>query len=216
MEANEHGDAAPVPRPEEGRLRASDEDRRATESALSEAYATGRLDYTEFRERSDRAWKSVHTSDLQSLLIDVQPAPGAELATTAGTNRSVARAAAGTGPRFSFAMMSGQERSGSWTCPARHTVISTMGGVVIDLRKALFESEDTTITCICVMGGVDVIVPDDVDVEVGGLGIMGGFGATRELRETVARGRRARVRINGVAVMGGVGIRIKEDDGGEL
>lgn len=210
MDAYEPHPSDPVPHDERSPMRASDQDRTTAVAVLGDAYAAGRLDYAEFQERTDRAWKSVYTSDLEALLRDVPSHQGAQLAHPDASGSRLPRVSGKTGPGVSAAVMSGQERNGPWTCPARHTVVSVMGGVVLDLRDAEFESADTVITCHCVMGGVDVIVPDDIDIEVSGLGIMGEFAASREVTGVRRPGNGVRVRITGYAVMGGVGIERKE------
>lgn len=212
MDATPPGHDAPPPDPVPVKLRASDEDRRTTETLLADAYSVGQLDYTEYRERSDKVWNSIYTADLAALTRDVQARPGQDLPTPAPGHVSLSRVTGSSGPSVSLGILSGQERNGSWTCPARHTVVTTMGGVQLDLRNAVFESADTTITCYCLMGGVNVIVPDDIDIEVSGIGVMGGFGASRAARDVTRPQGGIRVRINGIALMGGVGVERKGED----
>jgi predicted membrane protein len=86
-----------------------------------------------------------------------------------------------------------------------------MGGVLVDLRDAVFEAPETVITVTAVMGGVQVLVPEDVRVVEHGLGLMGGF--TSACAKSVTQGSRDLpadapvVRVRGVAVMGGVEVR---------
>ena len=101
----------------------------------------------------------------------------------------------------------------AWTCPARHTVFALMGGIDIDLREASLEAEHTTIVAVALMGGIDILVPDDLHVEIDGVGLMGGFGEDlgtwRKDPRTVrpAPPGAPVVRVTGLALMGGVGIR---------
>lgn len=57
------------------------------------------------------------------------------------------------------------------------------------------------------MGGVDVIVPPDVTLEVGGLAIMGGF---ESKAEGPGRPGAPTVHVTGFALMGGVDVKRKE------
>jgi hypothetical protein len=52
--------------------------------------------------------------------------------------------------------------------------IAVMGGDEIDLRDAEIEGGGLTLNMFSIMGGANVYVPHTVDVEIGGLSIMGG------------------------------------------
>jgi hypothetical protein len=78
-----------------------------------------------------------------------------------------------------------------------------MGGVELDLRHARFAADETTITAVAIMGGIDIVVPEHLDVEVDGVGLMGGFGG----RRIGARSGGPRVRITGFALWGGVEVK---------
>lgn len=83
-----------------------------------------------------------------------------------------------------------------------------MGGVTLDLREADLIEGTTTIRCFAFWGGIQILVPPDVDLDTGGAGILGGFD---HVDYTAPEGDDVPlVRIEGVAVMGGVGIRVKE------
>ena len=110
-----------------------------------------------------------------------------------------------------FALMGGSSRKGSWEPAARIDATAIMGGVNIDLREADLIEGTTTIRCFAFWGGIDIIVPPDVDVDADGTGIMGGFDHV-DLRSREERGTSSvpLVRVEGVALMGGVTIRVKE------
>ena len=118
-----------------------------------------------------------------------------------------------SGSALSVGVMSGMDKIGNWTVAPTHVSIGFWGGTTIDLREAVFTSPETTITCIAVMGGVEVIVPPEMEVRVGGIGFMGGFGWNKLDQ---ARPRRQApagnpvVTINGLGFWGGVGITRKE------
>jgi predicted membrane protein len=48
-----------------------------------------------------------------------------------------------------------------------------IGGVQLDLRHARFGGLAATIHAYALMGGIEIIVPEDIEVDVAGL--MGGF-----------------------------------------
>ena len=64
----------------DGDLRVSDAERRAVADALSQHYAEGRLDETEFNERLDQAMSAKTRSDLAPLLADFPRSENEEVA----------------------------------------------------------------------------------------------------------------------------------------
>ena len=70
--------------------------------------------------------------------------------------------------------MGGTDRKGRWRIASRSTVINVMGGSDLDLRDALIDSNETVITVVSIMGGSDIVVPEGVEVELGGFALMGG------------------------------------------
>jgi hypothetical protein len=79
-----------------------------------------------------------------------------------------------------------------------------MGSVELDLRHASFTAAEVTIQAFCLMGGVSITVPEDVAVDVSGIGFMGGF--DHQASGPGAPGA-PRVRVVGFAMMGGVEVR---------
>jgi hypothetical protein len=79
-----------------------------------------------------------------------------------------------------------------------------MGGVDIDLTQATFAEREVTITAVAIMGGIDIVVPDDITVVCNGFGFMGAFEDTAHVQGGGPGG--PVVRVNGLAVMGGVEI----------
>lgn len=66
------------------------------------------------------------------------------------------------------------------------------------------------IRCYTIMGGMQVTVPPDLNVQVRDFGIMGGFGEHSELDEEPEPDPESpRVRVTGFALMGGVGVERK-------
>lgn len=91
-----------------------------------------------------------------------------------------------------------------------HTSVAVMGGNTIDLREARLAAQETVINAVTLMGGVEIIVPEDVRVIDNGASLMGGFEArdhescTLPLADLPADAPVIRVR--GLAFMGGVEI----------
>lgn len=193
---------------ERSETRASDAERERIAERLREAVAEGRLDMEEFDERLDATFKARTHGELAPLVSDL-PAPGTTtdvaLAPESGrwADRIGREQATSKG---AFAFWGGFGRKGTWTVGRKFTAVVFQAGGEIDLREARFEDRDVVIRCFTIMGGVHVTVPPDMEVEVRGFGLMGGFG---EVGERQVSPGSPRVIITGFALMGGVGVERK-------
>jgi hypothetical protein len=104
------------------------------------------------------------------------------------------------------AIMSGSVRKGAWTVPPTFTSFALMGGVQIDLTDARFEDAETTIQAFAFMGGIEIFVPDDIVVQVNGVGFMGAFESDVPDPGQPRPGTPL-VKINGLAFWGGVEVK---------
>lgn len=208
------GDGSPATRllvmSELPEMRASDSERERIAELLRDAVAEGRLTMEEFEERLDAAYRARTHGELEPLVSDLPAAGDTPLVPTvaSGAGRWSDRIGGPT-PRskLAFAFWGGFERKGAWTVPRLFTTFTVMGGGELDLRAAHFEDREVVIRCIAIMGGVNIVVPPDLNVEVNGIGFMGGFGehGGDEAPDPSA----PRVRITGFALMGGVGVERK-------
>ncbi|MEZ7003217.1 DUF1707 domain-containing protein [Streptomyces sp. AD55] len=191
-------------------LRASDADRERVAEVLRDALAEGRLDMAEFEERLDATYRARTYGELTPITRDLPT--GATVASAAPRSEAPARAegwasriTGGEGSSsWAVALLSGFQRRGRWTVPKRFTCYALLGGGEVDLRDANFAEREVVITCVTVMGGVNVIVPPGVEVSVNGFGVMGGF----DQREDGVAGDPGapRVIVKGFAFWGGVGV----------
>ncbi|WP_243722886.1 DUF1707 domain-containing protein [Actinomadura sp. 7K507] len=185
-------------------MRAGDADRERVAHLLRDAAGDGRLTLVELDERLDAVYAAKTYADLEPLTRDL-PAPGASPppapATGAGAWRPVEGAPSW---KSGIGIMSGFNRTGVWNVPRVFRAFAFWGGGKIDLREARFDEPETTIRAMAIMGGFEVIVPDDITVHVKGLGIMGGF-------DDKASGPGVpgspTVVIKGLAFWGGVGVK---------
>lgn len=196
------------------RLRVGDVERDRTVERLATAYADGQLTHEEFEERSSQAYGARFADDLAGLVADLGAAPVPSVRPTAAPGvRSLpaqltnpgALVQGGEGIPLSVAVMSGTERVGTWTIGDTHTAVAVMGGVVLDLREATFSEPVSKVSCLAIMGGIDIIVPPWVRVRMHGLPIMGGFGTEGEAFDQSSLPADAPVlEVTGLALMGGV------------
>ncbi len=193
-------------------LRASDADRERVAEVLREAVAEGRLDMEEFDERLGAAYKSRTQGELQVLVRDLPASAGTAPMVLPGErgDASPASWASRIGvpatSKGAFAFWGGFKRWGQWSVPRVFTSFAMWGGGEIDLREARFAEREVTIRCVTIMGGIVVKVPNDLHVEVRGVGIMGGFDDKATGEGTPGS---PRVTVTGFALMGGVGVERK-------
>jgi hypothetical protein len=205
----------PQPGFDPGKLRASDADREAVARVLQTAMAEGRLSVVELQERLDTVYAAKTLGELEPITWDLPghtqlvprlPTTPQRVPDPAPQNvRGSTPDRVGGVPTSTIAVgvMSGATRNGPWVVPTQFTALAIMGGVDIDLTQATFAERDVTITAFALMGGIDIVVPEDLTVLVGGVGLMGAFEDNANVRG--APGGPV-VRINGLALMGGVDV----------
>lgn len=190
-------------------MRVSNDDRERVAQVLHDAMAEGRLTVEELEERLDKVYAAKVFRDLEPLLADLPvggkapqlPVPAAATPPVAA-NRVGGRGTSSA----AVAVMSGTVRKGMWTVPPTFSSFALMGGVQIDLSEATFEDAETTIQAYAFMGGIEIFVPDDVVVQVNGVGFMGAF-ENHVQNQGQPRPGAPLVKVNGLAVWGGVEVK---------
>jgi hypothetical protein len=195
--------------PERGNMRASDADRERVAEVLRQAAGDGRLTLEELDERLDAVYAAKTYTELEPVTQDL-PDPGAANAPSpvpaAAPAGDPARFGGQPGSSTAIAIMGGFTRKGDWVVPKDFTAFALMGGGEIDMREARFEQQSVTLHVVAIMGGFEITVPEDANVHVTGIGIMGGF-------DHGASGGGDPggpiITINGLALMGGVEVKRK-------
>jgi DUF1707 SHOCT-like domain/Cell wall-active antibiotics response LiaF, C-terminal len=143
-------------------VRASDAEREQVVAELREHAAEGRLTLEEFSGRIDEAYGAKTRAELERVKRDLP----AVAATPSTRPRRKAR-------RWLVSIMGGADRRGRWRVPQKLRVLVFMGGCDLDLRQAQIEDDEVVITVVTIMGGTEVYVPEGIEVDVGGVAIMG-------------------------------------------
>ena len=139
------------------------DDERAQVIATLRAHAVdGRLTLEEFAERVSDAYAAVTRSALERVTA------GLPMAVTPEPRRR--RKAS----RFVLSLLGGSDRKGRWRVGERLTAVAFMGGNDLDLRHAELDSTEVVITAVAIMGGIDIYVPDSVEVAISGFALAGG------------------------------------------
>ncbi|MGH3329339.1 MAG: DUF1707 SHOCT-like domain-containing protein [Streptomycetales bacterium] len=193
---SDSGDAHPP------QMRASDADRDRVADLLGEALAEGRLTSQEHGERIDRAYAARTLGELEPLTRDL-PAT-ARGARPSDPGLPAARPGLSATSHNAVAVFGGAERRGRWVVPRRFFALAAFGGVTLDLRNAVLTSEETVIRANAVCGGVEIVVPQGLRVDVGGVAIFGGNSGPRDPDGTPGA---PVVRVIGLSLCGGVDVR---------
>jgi hypothetical protein len=177
-------------------VRASDADRHQVAERLRDAAGDGRLTPDELDQRLEGVYAARTNSDLERFIHDLPAVDPTTGAAARPQQQAVVPIHLGSQARqASIAFMSGVHRRGSWVVPHTHTAVAFCGGINLDLRNARFTQPEVTIRAFAIMGGIEVIVPEDVDVTVNVVGFMGGFndstGATEPASHTSGDDHRA-------------------------
>jgi Domain of unknown function (DUF1707) len=190
-------------------LRASDQDRERVAEVLRNAAAEGRLTFDELDERLSLVWAAKTYSDLEPVTEDLPhagpvPPPAAEV--TPAVSGAVSRFGGEPTSSAAIAIMGGFSRKGPWVVPADFTAVAIMAGGELDLREARFAEPVVRIHATAIMAGIAIIVPDDAEVHVTGIGLMGAFehGPTG-----TAQPGAPTILINGLAFWGAVDVQRK-------
>jgi DUF1707 SHOCT-like domain len=199
--------SSPPAVPDKGNLRASDADRERVADILREAAGDGRLTMEELDERLDAVYAAKTYAELEPITHDLPqagaahtpapaPAPAGDLSRVGGVPSS----------NGAFAILGGFSRKGEWVVPKEFSAVAILGGGEIDLRDARFAEPVVTIHAVTILGGIEITVPDDVTVDVTGVGILGAF---EHCARSEGQPGGPKIIINGVAILGGVEVKRK-------
>jgi hypothetical protein len=183
--------------PEAPEVRASDDERERTAAALGDAAAEGRLTLEELTERLDAAYAARSRGELETLTADLpQRAP----------SRAAPR-------RKAIGVLGGTELRGRFRVEGVLTVVGVLGGVEIDLREAELVGHELELRCYSALGGVEITVPEGVDVSVELVTILGG----QEVQlGSAPRPGAPLIRVTGFCALGGVEVRTHRERRGLL
>jgi class 3 adenylate cyclase len=181
----EPGDAA-------ASLRVSDADRDATIELLKERTADGTLTLDEFAERVGTALAARTRGELAALSTDLAgPVP------VASTRRKRTNTV--------VSVMAGVGKKGRWRCGERVVAVAVMGGCQIDFRGAEIDTAEVHVVAVAFWGGIDIVVPEGIEVSLDGVPVMGGKSA--QVKNVPRLPGSPRILVHAYPIMGGVTVR---------
>jgi len=185
---------ADLDEPGDWHLRVSDAQRDAVIEQLKERTADGTLTLDEFTGRVERALSARTRGDLRTATEGL----GDVAAISASTRRVPSH-------HTVLAVMSGSHTKGRWRCGRHVTAVAVMGGCLLDFTGAEISVDEVQVTAVAVMGGIEIIVPEGVEVHMDGLPIMGGRGM--RVKDVPVLPGTPRIVVHAFPIMGGVTVR---------
>jgi hypothetical protein len=174
-------------------LRVSDAERQQISRRLQGACVEGYLTLEDFSQRVARALAAQTRGELAELTQDL-PTRAASKA------RPLPERTAST-----MVVLSGVERTGLWRIAESSSLLVVLGSCKLDLRRATIAASLTTIHARIVLGSLEVIVPDGIEVELEASSVL----SSKTLRVTGPSpvGEPPRIVISGVVIAGSLTVR---------
>jgi class 3 adenylate cyclase len=188
--------------PEWPPLRISDAERERVVNRLKTACEEGRLTLDEFSERVAATYVARTEADLSVVVADLPPTT-ADLVPATTTTAPPGRRAT----RWTVGIMSGARQRGRYRLHGKTNAVAFWGGCELDLRSAEVEGAEVEINAVAVMGGVDIVVPEGIAVELTGFAIFGG--RNLRVKDVPVLAGSPVIRVRAFALMGGVTVKSK-------
>jgi Cell wall-active antibiotics response 4TMS YvqF len=96
--------------------------------------------------------------------------------------------------------------------PPAMNVVAVLGGVELDFREAVLPGGEITISAVCLLGGLNITVPPEMQVIDTGVALLGGREIDGDGDEPVRPGAPV-LRISGFCFLGGVEVKRKARKG---
>ena len=192
-------------------VRIDDRERDRAVAFLRHHVAGGLITLDEFSDRVGHVYAATTNADIDVVTKDL---PAVAPRTTTGSTTGAVAPASGRTRRavaWTVSIFSSSQRKGRWRVEGSTTAVSFMGHATVDLRQAEVIGDEITITAIAFMGGVDVIVPEGIEVVVQGVPIMGANQTA--IRDVPVIPGSPLIRVRGFPFMGGVTVRSRRPPG---
>ena len=109
------------------------------------------------------------------------------------------------GGRWLVGVFGGTEQRGRWRLSSHLRIVAVLGGVTLDLGLAEPEGPESLITVIAVLGGVEIIAPPGVPIQLSGFSLLGGKSDERSGGPPLPGSPLLRVRC--ITLLGGVKVK---------
>ncbi|MGS2720819.1 DUF1707 domain-containing protein [Paraglaciecola aestuariivivens] len=174
-------------------------------------YSHGVISSEAFERRLDAAMASQNHKEIQQLVADLEPnqEPQINSAKERQFNVNYGSSNSAQAPQETdtiINVLGGSNRSGQWVVPKEIRVLTVLGGADIDFTDAIFTTPNVTIKVLCLLGGNDIYVPENVNVVSKAFCVLGGLDNSTP---SIASRQAPTITIEGLVLFGGIDIKIK-------
>jgi len=169
--------------------------REKTVKKLEYNYAHGEISLDELEKRMEKAVNANQREDLEVLASDLINPQSEQSREVYGDDES---------EETIVGFLSGINRKGKWKPARRIKVLVFMGGVDLDFAMADLLPGTTEIEFFCAMGGIDIRVPEGINVDLSGLPLLGGI--ENKLSGEFHPGNPT-IKVHGTVIMGGLDVK---------
>jgi hypothetical protein len=181
--------------------------RERTIAILSDLFAKDEIELDDFERRVSLVHRAASVADVQKVVEDVA-VPTQAMVVAPQPKTAIVPASEVRPTQTLAAILGGVVRRGGWSTPHHLRVIAFMGGAELDFRDARMAPGVSELTVFAFMGGVHIIVPPGLSIELNGTGIMGGFDHM-DRQPPAPDADQPILRVHGVAIMGGVSVETR-------
>lgn len=170
-------------------------------------YSHGVISSEAFERRLDAAMASHNHQEIADLVTDLELDTDPEFDSQKERQFNINYAANNTDETDTIVnVFGGSNRSGQWAVPKEIRVLTVFGGSDIDFTDAIFSTQDVTIKVLCLFGGDNIYVPENVNVISKAFCIFGGID---NKAPSIASRQAPIITIEGLVLFGGLDIKIK-------
>ena len=203
------GDPPSPTRPDRALVRRTQEIRERVIARLSDHFAHDALDVDEFERRVTVAQTAEDPGQIEALLGDLPDIAGPATTVPAVVPTVVPALLPDDRDRDTlYAIFGGIDRRGTWTVPRRMRIVAVFGGANLDLREARLPPGVVDLDVTAVMGGINIVVPPGLAVQMHGSAIMGGFADINRAPANPDPDTPL-LRVRGLTMMGGVNVEMR-------
>ena len=170
-------------------------------------YSHGVISSEAFERRLDQAMASKSHQEIFNLAADLEKTKDSEFDSQKERQFNVNYAASDNDETDTIVnILGGSGRSGQWTVPREIRIVTIFGGADIDFTDAIFTTPNVTIKILCLFGGDNIYVPENINVISKAFCILGGIDNTAP---SIASRQAPTLTIEGLVLFGGLDIKIK-------
>lgn len=170
-------------------------------------YSHGVISSEAFERRLDQAMASQNHQEIFNLASDLEQTTDPEFNSQKERQFNVNYGASDNDETDTIVnIFGGSGRSGQWTVPREIRIITIFGGADIDFTDAIFTTPNVTIKILCLFGGDNIYVPENVNIVSKAFCILGGIDNSAP---SIASRQAPTLTIEGLVMFGGLDIKIK-------